>query len=160
MKNKTQPIMSVSREDIVREARALIGIKATAGGTDPATGLDHFGMLAVIAKNLGIIDPAILKRHSQDGDTRSVFWNLRRCVVSRKFAVEILIRKIQVGDFCTTTVSMGSSVHRHGQAGSISSGSDNDRQRDVASHVHLCEAGRVHSGRDGGLQVKQSVSLE
>lgn len=43
----------ITREDIVREARALIGTKFRHQGRDPETGIDCLGLLVCVARALG-----------------------------------------------------------------------------------------------------------
>lgn len=86
----------------------MVGCKARLGGINPATGLDHFGLLVVVARRLGLIDKSVAARFSTTGVNFEnpghaiVFGTLRRCVIARRFGVEIPISKVQPGDFATT----------------------------------------------------------
>ena len=97
----------VTGEDVILAARSLLGVRSLPGGSNPTTGLDHFGFLTVIGKRLGIVDAATLRRYDSE-DKKSAFWNLRRCVVARKFCDEIPLAEIQPGDFVTTAIIAGS----------------------------------------------------
>jgi hypothetical protein len=87
--------MTASREDIVREARLLVGTKVR----------DHFELLTTIARKLNIVDQATIDRHNGKGAS-TAFASLRRCVVSRRFGVQIPLNQIEAGDFCTTLAVM------------------------------------------------------
>ncbi|MGI9068562.1 MAG: hypothetical protein ACR2HX_19440 [Pyrinomonadaceae bacterium] len=105
-KNRLKVADTVTGADVVTEARRLIGTKFLAGGLDPATGLDHFGLLAFMARRGGAVDGATLDRlllssFDQTDGGAQVLVALRRCVVFRRLAVPVPIDQIQIGDFAT-----------------------------------------------------------
>ncbi|MGI9068561.1 MAG: hypothetical protein ACR2HX_19435 [Pyrinomonadaceae bacterium] len=79
--------LGVTAEDIIEEARNLIGVKFRIGGVDPAQGLDHIGFALVGANRLGLVSASVLERYSRDYKKRFGF--VRCCVEMRRFWHEI-----------------------------------------------------------------------